>query len=171
MDLVLTTLLLLFSYMFLIAGRTKLVYLDFSAQSIEDYQLTPKFMSRYLAIVLAYFEVVLAVSLIVPQCRLAAIPAAVILLSIYALAISINLFRGRRRLDCGCNGPHAKQAISWWLPLRNAGLVALLIVSYQAPMNVSAVLWMLALSCCAALILLQQGLKQLYKNQKLMSAR
>lgn len=171
MDLLLTSLLLLLSYMFLSAGRLKFSHLNYSAEAIAEYQLTPKFLNRHLAIFLACVEVVLAVALIVPPSRALAIVVAVGLLAVYALAISINLLRGRRRLDCGCNGPNAKQLISWWLPIRNAGLIVLLVACYQAPINVSTLFWLLALVCSVSLILLQQGLKQLYKNQKLMSAR
>ena len=42
---------------------------------------------------------------------------------LYAVAISINLFRGRRHIDCGCGGDGT--AIGWGLVVRNVVLAGL----------------------------------------------
>jgi len=42
------------------------------------------------------------------------------LFALYALAMSVNLLRGRSDVDCGCGGPYAaRQTISWSLVIRN----------------------------------------------------
>ncbi len=46
------------------------------------------------------------------------------ILGVYALAIAINLARGRSEIDCGCLGPVARQPLSTWLLARN-GILAL----------------------------------------------
>lgn len=48
--------------------------------------------------------------------------AAAALLALYALAVGVNLARGRRDIDCGCGG--APQALSAWLVARNVVLAA-----------------------------------------------
>jgi hypothetical protein len=55
--------------------------------------------------------------------------AAIVLLSVFAAAMAINLKRGRSEIDCGCGHSFLKQNLSWLLVGRNAGLVALLIPS------------------------------------------
>ena len=37
------------------------------------------------------------------------------LLFVYAAGISINLYRGRSDIDCGCGGPESAQRLSGWL--------------------------------------------------------
>ncbi|MBB6520945.1 MauE/DoxX family redox-associated membrane protein [Pseudoteredinibacter isoporae] len=171
MNILLSTCVLLFSYLFLTAGLAKFRHLAYSAEAIEAYQLTPANWSAALARVLAMLEVLLAVFLLIPGSRRFAVPVAALLLMTYALAIGINLLRGRKRLDCGCNGPEARQNISWWLFGRNLLFVALLAVSYQLPLMVDSATWLLALLCSAALILFQQGARLLYQNQMLMSRK
>lgn len=51
------------------------------------------------------------------------------LLLLYATSISINLYRGRRDIDCGCNGPATTQAISWWLVGRNLVFLGLVLIA------------------------------------------
>jgi uncharacterized membrane protein YphA (DoxX/SURF4 family) len=55
--------------------------------------------------------------------------AAMALLGGYAVAMAINLLRGRRSIDCGCGGD--RQPISWALVGRNAALVAISALALQ----------------------------------------
>lgn len=41
------------------------------------------------------------------------------LLTLYGLAMAINLGRGRERIDCGCHGFSGRQHIAGWMVLRN----------------------------------------------------
>jgi hypothetical protein len=49
-------------------------------------------------------------------------------------AIALNLWRGRRTIDCGCGALGARQPISEWLLVRNAvvAVAALLVLSPPA---------------------------------------
>src|SRR3990170_4114641 len=49
----------------------------------------------------------------------------VALLAAYALAIAINLLRGRTRIDCGCLGFGRHDRIAWTMVARNLVLIAL----------------------------------------------
>lgn len=54
------------------------------------------------------------------------------LMTVYTAAISINLIRGRRDIDCGCSGPAVRETLSAWLVVRNSGLLALALISVLA---------------------------------------
>jgi len=169
MDVLQNTLIFLFSFMFLSAGMSKLRHQDYSQQALEAYQLAPKFLTGFLSRSLASAELLLVPALILPLSQSMAVYAAVLLLLVYAMAIAINLLRGRKRLDCGCNGPDSKQSISWWMVLRNLFMAMVLLMlpiqTVLAPLSV----YVLALFFSAALILIRQGAQLLYKNQQLMS--
>lgn len=50
-----------------------------------------------------------------------------LLFAIYALAITVNILRGRTHIDCGCEwgggGRSSTDRLTPWLPIRNLGLV------------------------------------------------
>jgi uncharacterized membrane protein YphA (DoxX/SURF4 family) len=55
------------------------------------------------------------------------------LLLIFALAMGINLRRGRRHIDCGCFQSTLKQTLSWTLVTRNVILASLAGVALLSP--------------------------------------
>jgi hypothetical protein len=58
------------------------------------------------------------------------------LLLLFALAMGINLRRGRRHIDCGCFQSALEQTLSWTLVMRNAVLALLMglaLLSNDAP--------------------------------------
>ncbi len=60
------------------------------------------------------------------------------LLLLFALAMGINLRRGRGHIDCGCFQSALKQTLSWTLVMRNVGLASLMLVallSHDAPQD------------------------------------
>ncbi|MNP59175.1 Methylamine utilization protein MauE [compost metagenome] len=57
----------------------------------------------------------------------------VLLMALYASAIGLNLWRGRRDIDCGCSGPGAAQPLRPVLLLRNL-VIALLAGLAAVPM-------------------------------------
>jgi hypothetical protein len=59
--------------------------------------------------------------------------AAAVLLGAFAVAMAINLLRGRRHIDCGCFQGALRQPLRWTLVIRNALLVLLLVVAIEAP--------------------------------------
>jgi hypothetical protein len=88
--------------------------------------------------------VVVAISLLLPLYRWAAL-GAVALLVLYSVAIAINLVRGRREIDCGCFGPAARVPLSGGLVARNALLIgAAALVSL--PVGARPLVWVDAFS-------------------------
>lgn len=105
------------------------------ANQLEDYRLLPGPLVRPVSRLLPWVEIALAFILLVPAARNVGGMAAAILLAVYAAAIAINLWRGRRDLDCGCAGPDQAQPIRAVLLARNAALVGLAMVASLAPGN------------------------------------
>lgn len=99
--------------------------------AIAGYELLPERVSAAAAFVFAVAEAALAVALLAPAAfgvREVALVAATLLFAVYGAAISINLVRGRREIDCGCSGPAARIPLSGWLVARNVALVAAALV-------------------------------------------
>jgi hypothetical protein len=97
-------------------------YQQFCAQ-VEAYQLLPEFVLPAFSIFLILVETYLALTLLVHGWLHPSILAAA-LLTLYALAMGINLVKGSIDLDCGCSGPSViPQTIGWALVIRNCMLV------------------------------------------------
>ena len=92
-------------------------------------------LDQFSSMVLPWLEAALAFALLVPASRHLAALGAAALLAGYALAIGINLWRGRRDIDCGCAGPEQAQPIRPVLLARNAALVGLALVASLAPLG------------------------------------
>lgn len=113
-----TTLACALAFLFANAGAHKLRdRLRFSAQ-LAEYRLLPTGLVVFTATGLGILEILVAVALIVPATREIAGLTAATLLCTYALAIGINLLRGRSYIDCGCGD--TPQMLSGWLLVRNA---------------------------------------------------
>jgi Methylamine utilisation protein MauE len=90
-------------------------------------------VSRWrLSWVVPVLELVTAAGLLADATRLYAALLGAALLVSYALAIGINLRRGRRDLACGCGGPDERRPIAPWMVWRNV-LLALAVLGTLAP--------------------------------------
>jgi hypothetical protein len=120
---------LLLAFIFLRAALHKARhYRQFCSQLIA-YNLLPNPVVPVTALLLTLTEVYLAFSLPVQHWAHPAYIGAG-LLTLYALALAINLWRGRVDLDCGCGGATVyPQTIGWALVLRNGVLVLLALAS------------------------------------------
>jgi uncharacterized membrane protein YphA (DoxX/SURF4 family) len=77
-------------------------------------------------------EIGVAAGLLLDLCRPYAGAVGIVLLSGYAVAIAVNLQRGRRDLACGCGGPDERRPIAAWMVWRNV-LIALVLAGVLAP--------------------------------------
>jgi uncharacterized membrane protein YphA (DoxX/SURF4 family) len=93
-------------------------------ETFSEYEILPRMLIVPGATALVVSEAALAVGLLADYDGVGFGLAAVSLLSIYALAISVNLMRGRRDIDCGCLGPAGRQPLSSGLVVRNGLLAA-----------------------------------------------
>jgi hypothetical protein len=103
------------------------------AKQLADYQLLPYGVVRPFARVIPLVELVIAYALLVPACRSWAALSAASLIALYAAAMGLNLWRGRRDIDCGCAGPDQAQPLRPVLLLRNSALVGLALLASLQP--------------------------------------
>jgi uncharacterized membrane protein YphA (DoxX/SURF4 family) len=96
------------------AGFGKLFAGSASRQSaVANYQLLPKSLVVYAAVLVPWTEILLAALLLSGIVLVPAAAATTMLLAAFALAVAINLVRGRR-INCGCGGA-PERPIGWRL--------------------------------------------------------
>jgi hypothetical protein len=113
---------------FATAAVAKLRAFEAFAGTVHNFRLLPEALARPTAYLLPPLEALIALGLLWPATVGASALGAHALLAIFALAIAINLQRGRRSVDCGCFGFDYHQPLSWWLVGRNALLAILALV-------------------------------------------
>lgn len=99
---------------------------------VANYRLLPQIAVPAFALLLPPVEIVVAAGLLFAPSSLPAVCAAALLI-LFAVAMAINIQRGRRHIDCGCFQSALKQTLSWILVTRNAGLALLLAVPATVP--------------------------------------
>ncbi len=96
------------------------------------YQLLPESLLPLTTFTLIFTEAVTSILLLNNQWQFPTLIAAV-LFCVYALAMAVNLLKGRTSIDCGCGGLRAaKKTISWSLVIRNLILAVLALLCTQA---------------------------------------
>ncbi len=148
---------------FLHAGLSKLLAHDEFQGVLANYRILPASLLAPVAALLPVTELAAGAGVLSAITRPYAAVLACALLLAYALAMGINLARGRRDIDCGCFKSALKQTISGWLISRNlmlatAAAVLLLPVAERATglldyVTVCAGAAMLFLCCYAAGVL------------------
>ena len=117
---------------------------------IDAYDLLPSWLVASAARLLPLVEASIAIGLLYPPSQDGAVIAAVSLFVLYTAAISVNLARGRREIDCGCFAASARVPLSSWLVFRNVVLIvaacALLI-----PVRTRTLIWVDGLTVAMAL--------------------
>ncbi len=88
---------------FVVAGLAKIADPPGFAHEIHNYGLVPGAFVNAMALVLPWLEVITGVALFLGIARRSAARILGILLIVFIVALSINLFRGKP-VDCGCFG-------------------------------------------------------------------
>lgn len=126
------------------------------ARQIEDYALLSGPAISVMARALPVIEGLLAIALLVPGLRIWGAAGAALLLALYTGAIAINLWRGRRDIDCGCSGPGLERPLSPALLARNGVLITMAVLA-GLPTGAAALngfgLFLIGASVAAVLIL------------------
>jgi uncharacterized membrane protein YphA (DoxX/SURF4 family) len=112
--------------LFIAAASHKLRDPEGFRAALAGYELLPSGAIGIGAALLVAAEVAIVAALCLSS--MAGIAAA-LLLAVYAVAIAINLWRGRRDIDCGCGGAVGRQRLSAGLVARNGLLVVAALVS------------------------------------------
>ena len=150
--------------LFYMAARHKMsAPAQFKAQ-LAAYELLPEFILPAVSKMIPYVEMAIVFLILVPLTRPAAAVVAALLLTVYALAMAVNMLRGRANIDCGCGGH--PQLLSSWLLIRNAVIITgscLLL----APVSDRAVVWidsLFVVLMTALLAVVYQLVEQLVRN-------
>jgi hypothetical protein len=106
---------------------------------LAAYELLPGALVPVASALVPLVEALLAAGLLADATRRASALAGAALLACYAIAIGVNLGRGRRDLSCGC-GRDGGQPIAGWMLARNA-LLALLALAAALPAPERALGW------------------------------
>ena len=122
---------LVIALLFAGAARHKLRDLLRFEGIVADYRLAPAGWSFGIARGLVALEVGLVVGLLLPWTAAAASLGAGFVLLGYAIAIAVNLARGRSEIECGCGGPG--ESLHPRLLLRNAVLIGACLVAATTP--------------------------------------
>ena len=120
----------------LLAGAFALLFASAALHKVRDLALFAQILAAYrvlpgaarLAWLVPLTEVLVGAGLLLPGTRAAAAAIGAGMLVLYALAMAVNLLRGRRELSCGCGGPDDRRPIGAWMVWRNlllAGALAL----------------------------------------------
>ena len=93
---------------------------------VANYRLLPQWLAAPTAWMLVGLEFLVALSLVSGAWLRTGAALAIVLLGGFALAMAINLARGRREIDCGCFQSGLRQRLSAMLVARNLVLAAVL---------------------------------------------
>ncbi|MDO8432231.1 MAG: MauE/DoxX family redox-associated membrane protein [Candidatus Binatus sp.] len=113
---------------FVASAVMKLIDLNEFHGAVENYRIVPEQISGLVAGAVPIAEIAGAIGLMLPATHRSAAMLLSMLLIVFTASIAINLLRGRRNIDCGCFGPALRQQLSWWLPARNAAMIAMLAI-------------------------------------------
>lgn len=111
-------------------------------RAVREFQLIPHRLASPFAIAVTLVELLCAVGVLWAPTRVLAAGGIVALLLAFSAAVTINLARGRRDLDCGCFGPAAtlSAGLSGWIVLRNLVLAAMAAALWM-PIDARPVVW------------------------------
>jgi hypothetical protein len=135
--------------LFAVAAAHKLRDMTAFRGTFADYRLLPD--AAAWAVPAA--EAAVALLLVAPATGALGKAASMALLLAYAAAIGVNLARGRRHIDCGCAGRHARRPIGPGLVVRNT-LLAGVALAALAPVHERPLVWVDALTVSGAVLAL-----------------
>jgi hypothetical protein len=129
---------------------------------VANYRLLPEWLAATAAWVIVGLECLVALSLLSGVWLTAGATLAIVLLGGFALAMAINLARGRREIDCGCFQLGLRQRLSAGLVVRNLVLAIILVpLLTAAAAGATALQWIDGLGAGLAAYVLYQVLGEI----------
>ncbi len=159
-----------FAFLFVAAAWHKLSARGRFEAILRDYRLLPEFLVRPIAMLMPVIELTLGLGWISGLSPRATALASAVLLATYALAMTINLVRGRIYIECGCGfgtSTGEEQALSSSLVARNILLIglALLPLAPTTGRDLGATDFLVVVGSVLTAILLYAGSGQLIRNR------
>ena len=158
-----------FAFLFVAAAWHKLSARGRFEAILRDYRLLPEFLVRPIAMLMPVIELTLGLGWISGLSPRATALASAVLLATYALAMTINLVRGRIYIECGCGfgtSTGEEQALSSSLVARNILLIglALLPLALTTGRDLGTFDYLVVVGSVLTAILLYAGSGQLIRN-------
>ena len=107
-----------------VTGCSKAAQLMRFADVVAAYQLLPPRINVHVATVIVLSEVAIGAAMLLHLWPHLFAIGATVLFAGFAVAMSVNLMRGRHHLLCGCSGYQPSKAISWRAVTHNCVLAA-----------------------------------------------
>ncbi|MBU2654754.1 MauE/DoxX family redox-associated membrane protein [Acidomonas methanolica] len=117
----------LIALVFLRAFLHKIMAFQSFTGYVEDYRLMPLRLVQAVSVSIVVAELLVVISQSLAAGRIFGLLLAAVLLFFYSCGISVNIKRGRSRIECGCGG--GAQALSWSLVMRNSILIGLIAIA------------------------------------------
>lgn len=140
------------------AALPKLRHPDEFQGVVTNYRLLPSFLVAPFSRLLPWVELACAVALMMTPVRETAAWVATGLFVMFALALAINVGRGRTHIDCGCvRRPTSMSRIGMFHVLRALALAGISLYAAMNPVSVagiSVVSWLMGLAAAALLAML-----------------
>ncbi|MFT4569420.1 MAG: hypothetical protein ACI8TX_000791 [Hyphomicrobiaceae bacterium] len=160
---------LCFAGLFAVGVRHKIADLDAFRRTLWAYEILPKTWVRAAGTAIVVFEGATGLAALFAPPFVAAAAVSGLLLA-YTTAISVNVARGRRDIDCGCGGPELYQRLGPALIVRNVALLVAGSSLFVTPVSRS-LHWLDAVTvfaCVAAAALAWQSIERLLVAQNSM---
>jgi len=140
--------------LFLGAGVQKLLHWQEFRGIVAAYRLLPAALVPIAAALIAPLELLLGVGGVLHRAMPYTSYAMAVLLIAFAVAMAVNIRRGRTEIHCGCFRAALRQELRWRLVIRN--LVCALAVSSSSalPLAPAALVWLQAIPAGCALLCL-----------------
>jgi hypothetical protein len=143
--------------------------------SLVDYQLLPEWLIKPVGLALPAIELIIGTSWILGWSVRWIAYASAALLTIYTLAIAINVARGRVHIGCGCGAPgsdSSDQPVSGGLVIRNCLLISAALIPTMPlrERTLGVVDFVVIAASLSAAILLYAAVAQLLTNRGVINA-
>lgn len=157
---------LIVGVIFALSSTGKWLNLTWFANAVSKYDFVPGPAARPLALLVTLSETVLAVLLLFGVAQPVTQLAAAFFIGALTLAVTMNLFRGRTDLDCGCSGSPGEK-VSWYVIGRNLGLIGLATLStgMLKPMVMTTDAAPAIFAACISLLIVPTSVRWLQTNQ------
>ncbi|MED0670464.1 MauE/DoxX family redox-associated membrane protein [Aneurinibacillus aneurinilyticus] len=117
-----------FGVLFLFTSLDKIRSWKKHKLAIDNYQLTPTYLSGFLLVFFVVIELFISISLLFYSVNLINTIFIMLILFIYTVAIILNIYRGHTNISCGCGGFLESKKLSVNIVLRNLLLIACSII-------------------------------------------
>lgn len=131
MDFLILFIRIILGFLFLSAGWSKIKEVNQHIGIVKEYKILPDKYIKKLVLLEITLEIVVGAFLLLGLFHQYIAVIAILLLCMYSIAISINLFRGRTNISCGCGGMAGNHQLSWKLVLRNLCLIITCFMVYK----------------------------------------